>query len=125
MSSYIQAVNNQIYYCLNSRPLDVESMSSAICSIKTDGSDRRELIDGEIFYFNAVGGWIYYVMYADNSGGIYVMKTDGSGSKKLLVDSDGYVVCPNIAGGRIYYFGDNVGNIYSIKTDGSDQQPVT
>ncbi|KNY30098.1 leucine-rich repeat protein [Pseudobacteroides cellulosolvens] len=98
--------------------------------MKTDGSGKKTLLYGNIFYVSVVGDWIYYSCgyRTDGSGSIGRVKTDGSGNQTLRSDT-GYVRCRgfNVVGDWIYYISDErpgYDRIMKMKTDGSEQKEI-
>lgn len=84
---------------------------------------ERDTTNSNIANFSNVvekDGYIYYRNYVD--GGLYKIKTDGTGRMKL---SDHSPIRINIIGDWVYYFVDNErGALYKVKKDGSEETKV-
>jgi hypothetical protein len=70
-----------------------------------------------------VGDWIYYVNYS-RAFGLYAIRTDGTGRRKLDDVRDGGFMNIQVVGDRIYYTS-NVGGLHSMRTDGSDKRELS
>jgi serine/threonine protein kinase len=97
-----------------------------ICRIRKDGSECRELLDGEVATDLILSGdYLYY----SSKDGIYRMDTEGN-NKSFLVDSKAFQIVisddwlyfvTDIAGSDMYMGGEN---LYRIKTDGNSLEKI-
>jgi len=99
---------------------------SGIFKIRPDGSERTRVTDapdGDIYYMNVVGDWIYYV--TNDWSYLYKVRTDGA--EKTLILSEVHIQKIDVVGDWIYYAtGPGYGMcIYKIRTDGSENTLVT
>lgn len=126
----IQIQGDWIYYTTN---------SGALSKVAKDGSGSVVPIMGQTkqidkgYHLNVSGNWIYYSNNKD-SGKLYKISTDGTGTtQKISDDSVGYI---NIVGDFIYYT--SKGNLYrlpitadgkikaeQIKKPGADQKVIS
>lgn len=125
--------NKTYYFCVRTYKVvngkTCLSAKSAIKSIKITNSTNQNgngTTNGNLMnrgYFAAKDGWIYlFTNYSDSDGGLYKIRPDGTGKKKLV---DGEVRSINVVGDWIYYanwhqgvpYGD--GSIHKIRTDGT------
>ena len=112
-----------IYY------VSFDGENNTLNKMKTDGSDKKTLLNGNIFNVSVVGDWIYYNCgdRNDGSGSIGRVKTDGS-NIQTLCSATTYTRNGefNVIGDWIYYIyystGDN--QIKKMKTDGSAQEKL-
>ncbi len=109
---YINIVGDSIYY--------INRFNNRLTKIKTDGSSKTELLEkinfDKIF---VVDDWIYYTDFDKPLSGLYRIRTDGKGEKKITSDfaTDFFVL-----GNRVYYCrGSADGGLFSISTDGKDK----
>lgn len=113
----INAVGNRVYYAN-------VSDNWRTYSVKADGTDRKKLSDVHLWGVNVNGDYIYGGISSVNGGpGIAVMKTDGSGYKKICGEVADLI---NIVGDKIYYMnGNTIGMIpYFMNFDGTGNHPV-
>ena len=121
---YIAPSGDRIYYA--NRTIFPEGdltgviPDATLCSMKTDGSDRKQICEDNPWCINVVGDRIYYLNNND-SDRPYSIKTDGTDRKKL--SEDGYLEGLTVADGRIYYCNENR-KIYSMNLDGSDRKEL-
>lgn len=105
----IQVEGDWIYYT---------SSTGVLSKLKKDGTGSIIPIIGQTrefdkgFHINVIDGWIYYSNYKD-SGRLYKVRTDGSGTKvKLTTETVDYI---NIAGYTIFYT--SKGKLYNLPID--------
>lgn len=83
--------------------------------METDGSNRRKIVDDNVYFLHVVGNTLYYVCVNDDRT-IYSINADGSDRKQLNDSATGTM---NVTNDRIYY---SAGPIHSMRTDGSDNR---
>jgi len=106
---FINVVGDWIYYYHD---------ESALYKIRTDGTERTRLRDGEFLFMNVVDDWVYYSNVRDNCN-LYKMNIDGTGMTKLNDDASFWI---NASGDWIFYSNDSDrGSLYKIRTDGSEK----
>lgn len=130
-SYYPVVIGDWIYYSTRSSMKPNYTFDSKICKIKTDGTNRSILIEGNgkdtynMFYLYK--GFIYYVNIIDSK--LYRMDTQGRNKKKIsdtLMSTDGYL---SVSDDWIYYVtpesNTNINNqLYRMKLDGSYEELV-
>lgn len=90
----------------------------SLCRVRTDGTERTQLTDTETApFFNVSGESVFYANRSDGDS-LYVMKTDGSGQKRLDDISD-YI---NVAGDWVYVL--KYDGLYGIKSDGTGRRTL-
>ena len=122
-ANYINVVGDRIYYKFVEKN-DVErKVFDKICSIKTDGSDKREIIEEKATHMTVVDDRIYYAV---RGSGIFSIKTDGGDKQEIFDDSDYSLNNMVIAGKKIYYIdnGEEEGAICSMNLDGTDRKAL-
>jgi hypothetical protein len=73
-------------------------------------------------YVAMKGDWVYYRNWSVFKGGLYKIRTDGTGRQKL---NNNHCTCINIAGDWVYYCnGSDKGKLYRIRTDGTERQKL-
>lgn len=101
----INIADNWIYYIAVS-----EINGNEIIRMKTDGTDRTKLIEGDCNFLCVQDEHIYYT--ESDTGNLYRAKTDGSGITLLSEDNCSFV---NIDGKSIYYCSASADNkVYKI-----------
>lgn len=117
----INVLGDWIYY------LD-EDNESKICKIKTDGTEKTQLVEAEVDLMLVEGDWIYYSTRFDDAK-FYKIKTDGT--QKTLI-SDNYTGYFDITDDWIYYTINNTSEawyygpieLYRIKKDGTQNSKI-
>ena len=77
-----------------------------------------ESFDDAYAYLNIIGEWIYYRSWGDG-GGIYRIRTDGSGREKLSEDRAAWL---SVVGAWVYYINGDDGRVYRVRTDGTARE---
>lgn len=121
-SNYLLVSGERVYYLQN---------GTTICSVDTDGKDKREIADitghdvGEArFFINIANDYIYYTNPSD-TWKLYRMKTDGT-EKQKIGTMHTKIVSIDIAAGRLFVFywllsdADYSDHIVTMLLDGSD-----
>jgi len=118
---YINVVDDRVFFETGRYAGGGKFVYSALFVMNLDGSEMKELIEIEldsvsgIDSVNAVGNRIYFASVAGAYRGIWVMNTDGSGTRQLY-DSN-LVTEVNVVGNWIFY--SDFGVVSWMKTDGS------
>ncbi|MCL2433043.1 MAG: DUF5050 domain-containing protein, partial [Clostridia bacterium] len=109
-SNHFNVVGDWIYYC--------ESINgkNGLHRIKTDGTGKQKLIEGDCFRFCATDEWVFYRL-----SGEYELKRMKSGGTEISLLSDDAANSINYSDGWVYY---SCNNIYRIRVDGSDKQKL-
>jgi outer membrane protein assembly factor BamB len=120
-------VDGRIYYCASTGIIVDEitgTTSYALFSMRSDGSDRQEIVSDVRSFFNVDGNRVYFT---GMDGNLYSIGTDGT-DQQMIYEGIGREYC-GVMGGRIYFSFRNMDmdspdylktKLYSIKTDGTD-----
>jgi len=110
---YVNVVGEWVYYLYG----------GTIYKIRIDGSDPQRVFHAKEYvdFMLVREGYIYYAatISAGVDGGIYRLKTDGTGLKKIC---DGDCLCINVTGNFIYYIKKSV--LYRVNADGTNNMPL-
>ena len=92
--------------------------------IRTDGTERGQVLDADAEFLNVYGGWIYFGLDTqdDNRGtSLWKVRTDGTGEVKL---ADCTCLRLNVIDGYVYYV-DSTQNydLFRVPADGSSSSP--
>ncbi|MDF2923297.1 MAG: hypothetical protein K0R57_2211 [Paenibacillaceae bacterium] len=102
---------------------------SQLVKRRMDGSGEVKLSDDNAMYLNIEGDWLYYSIPSQNDpGGIYRIKTDGTGRAQIypgpvgkLWVREGWIYYMHQTNGGGYYW---IDGIHRMKTDGSEDQLI-
>lgn len=92
--------------------------------IRTDGTDREQLLDCDTEYLNLRGEWIYYCLdEEDESAGTEIrrVRLDGSDDQRVAVGS---CLRLNVLDEWIYYVDDDNLDLYRVAPTGGDPERV-
>lgn len=89
----INVVDGWIYYIAVS-----QVKGNELIKMKTDGTNRKKLLDAQFNFLYVKGEWLYYTVM--DTGNLFKAKIDGTNITKLSDDNCRYV---NIVGDIIYY----------------------
>jgi hypothetical protein len=103
--------------------------SSQLVKRKLDSSEEVKLSEDNAAYINIEGDWLYYTIPSQNDpGGIYKIKTDGTGRAQIFAGHaeklwvmNGWIYYMHITNGGGYYWTDG---IHRMKTDGTEDQVI-
>jgi hypothetical protein len=109
--SYVNVVDQTIYYC------DTKDDYS-IYSVSTDGQKLKELIHGPCYDLSFADGWLFY----RTAEGILKIPASGGEPEQLLSDQVRNVYA---TGDWVYYVEDHgIGGLLRISSNGGEPQPV-
>jgi hypothetical protein len=98
-----------IYYCNST------FFSTSLDRVRTDGTQKTQLLDDFIMYLNVMDDWIYF----STEEGLYKVRTDGTERALIVNDWAGDV---SVIGDWIYYRNrSDSSKLYKIRTDGSQR----
>ena len=89
----IVAVEDWVYYYKNDK----------LYRVKLNGTDREEVSDKEITYYQIEGKWIYYIYEKEGSQYIAKMELDGEDTKRIAKTDSSEYEALLVKGGKIYY----------------------
>lgn len=119
-TSILRVIGDWIYYTDSDQ--DYGGIQT-ICKIKTDETDKKEIVRG-VFHDIAVdNGSVYYVLVDlsnnvfTSTNVIYKINTDGTGKITLIDDKNGLYSNLIVSGDWIYYLSNYT--VYKMKTDGT------